>query len=93
MIKACSFKIGKIEYAVSDAGDYSELISPSQRKHSTARKVCKYGVFSGLYFPGFGLNTEIHFVNLRIQFECGKIRTRKNSVFGHFSLSALKWLI
>ena len=25
------------------------------------------------------------FVSLRIQSECGKIRTRKNSVFGHFS--------
>ena len=58
MIKACSFKIGKIEYTVSDVGDYSELISPSQRKHSAARKVSKYGVFSGLYFPAFGLNTE-----------------------------------
>ena len=23
----------------------------------TARKVCKYGVFSGPYFPVFGLNT------------------------------------
>ena len=27
-------------------------------------------------------------VSLRIQSECGKIRTRKNSVFGHFSRSA-----
>ena len=27
-------------------------------------------------------------VSLRIQSECGKIRTRKNSVFGHFSPSA-----
>ena len=24
----------------------------------TVRKVSKYGVFSGLYFPAFGLNTE-----------------------------------
>ena len=30
-----------------------------------------------------------HFVSLRIQPECGKIRTRNNSVFGHFSLSGL----
>ena len=43
--------------------------------------------FSGPYFPAFGLNTEIHSVNLRTQSECGKIRTRKNSVFGHFSRS------
>ena len=27
----------------------------------------KYGVFSGLYFPVFGLNTEIYGANLRIQ--------------------------
>ena len=36
--------------------------------------------FSGPYFPIFGLNTEIY--------ECGKIRTRKISVFGKFSRSA-----
>ena len=27
-------------------------------KNDTARKMCKYGVISGLYFPAFGLNTE-----------------------------------
>ena len=30
-----------------------------------AWKMSKYGVFSGLYFPIFGLNTEIYSVNLR----------------------------
>ena len=45
--------------------------------------------FSGPYFPVFGLNTDIYFVNLCIRFEYGKIRTRKNSVFGHFSCSAV----
>ena len=53
----------------------------------TVRKVSRYGVFSGPYFPAFGLNTERSSVSLRIQSECGKIRTRKNSVFGHFSRS------
>ena len=52
------------------------------------RKVSKYGVFSGPYFLAFGLNTERYGVSLRIQSECDKIRTRKNSVFGHFSRSA-----
>ena len=47
----------------------------------------KYGVFSGPYFPVFGLNTDIYSVNLRIQSKYRKIRTRKNSVFGHFSSS------
>ena len=54
---------------------------------TTAWKVSKYEVFSGPYFPIFGLNTEIYGVNLRIQSEYRKIRTRKNSVFGHFSRS------
>ena len=51
----------------------------------TARKVSRYGVFSGLYFLVFGLN--IYSVNLHIQSEYRKIRTRKNSVFGNFSRS------
>ena len=55
---------------------------------TTACKVSKYGVISSLYFPVFGLNTEIYPVNLRIQSEYRKIRTGKNSVFGHFSGSA-----
>ena len=54
----------------------------------TAWKVSKYGVFSGPYFPVIGLNTEIYVVNLYIQSEYRKIRTRKNSAFGHFSRSA-----
>ena len=43
--------------------------------------------FSGLYFPVFGLNTEIYGENLRIQSKYRKIRTRKKSVFGHISHS------
>ena len=53
----------------------------------TAWKVSKCAVFSGLYFPLFELNTKIYSVNLRIQSEYGKILTRRNSVFGHFSRS------
>ena len=53
----------------------------------TAWKVSKYAVFSGPYFPLPGLNTKIYEVNLRIQSEYRKIRTRNNSVFGHFSRS------
>ena len=57
---------------------------------TTVWNVSKYGVFSGLYFPAFGLNTERYEVSLRIQSECGKIRTRKNSVVGLFSQSVRK---
>ena len=56
-------------------------------KPSTARKVSKYGLFSGSYFPVFGLNMEIYSVNLRIQSKYGKIRSRKNSAFRLFSRS------
>ena len=45
---------------------------------NTARKVSKYGVFSGPYFPVFSIESEYR-----------KIRTRKNSVFPYF-LRSLK---
>ena len=32
--------------------------------------------FSGPYFPGLGLNTEVYGLSLRIQFKCGKMRIR-----------------
>ena len=51
---------------------------------NTAWKVSKYGAISGPYFPVLGWNTEIYEVNLRIQSEYRKIRTRNNFVFGHF---------
>ena len=38
--------------------------------------------FFGPYFPVFGLNTEIYYVNLRVQM--GENTDRKNSVFGQF---------
>ena len=58
-------------------------------KKTTASKMSKYGVISGRYFPAFGLNTERYFVSLRIESKCWKIRTRNNSVFGHFSRVSL----
>ena len=39
-------------------------------------KSAKYGVFSGPYFPAFGLNTERYGVSPHIQSESGKIKTR-----------------
>ena len=61
--------------------------------NNTAWKVSKYGIFSSPYFPVFGLNTEIYCINLRIQSEYGKIKTRKYSVFGHFLHSVNVFLI
>ena len=59
----------------------------------TAWKLFKYGFISGPYFLAFGLNTESYSVSLRIQSECVKIRTKNNSVFGHFSYSDCKMQI
>ena len=56
---------------------------------NTVRTLSKYGVFSGPYFPDLGVNTEIYVVNLRLQSEYGKIRTRKSTVFGHFLRSGI----
>ena len=52
---------------------------------SSAWKVSKYGVFSRPYFPAFRLNVERYFASRRFQPKCGKTRTRKISVFEHFS--------
>ena len=49
----------------------------------------KYGVISGPYFHVFGLHTDLYEVNLHIESEYRKIRTRNNSVFGHFSRSVI----
>ena len=42
---------------------------------------------SGPYFPAFGLDTERYFVSRHILSECGKIRTRINSVCEQYSHS------
>ena len=42
------------------------------------KSVCIWSC-SGPHFATFGLTTEIYSVSLRIQSECGKIRTRINS--------------
>ena len=62
---------------------FRKHIQKSFKICSTAWKVSKYGDFSSPYFPAF----RERYLSLRIQFECGKIRTTKNSVFGHFSRS------
>ena len=43
--------------------------------------------YFGRHFHAFRLNTERYGVSLRIQSEYRKMRTRNNSVFGHFSRS------
>ena len=70
---------------------WAEYESDFNRLQITAWRVSKYGVFFGPYFLVFELNTEIYRVNLRIQFEYRKMRTRKNSVVGHFSRSEWVW--
>ena len=43
----------------------------------TAAKLSKYRVFSGSYFPVFGLNARIYGVNVRTQSKYGKMRIKK----------------
>ena len=50
-------------------------------------KSVKIRSFFWSYFAAYGLNQERISVTLRIQPECGKIQTRKNSVFEQFSRS------
>ena len=47
----------------------------------------KIRFFFSIFFPVFGLNTEIYYENLCIQAEYGNRQTRKNSEFEHFSRS------
>ena len=48
------------------------------------RKVSKYGVFSGPFFPLFLLNTEIYGESLRIQSEYGKYGPEKTPYLDTF---------
>ena len=52
----------------------NSLIKTDKNKH--CKSVCIRS-FSGPCFPTFGLNAERYGASLLIQFECGKIRTRK----------------
>ena len=56
----CRTYWGVVTYALREKCAYSELF---------------WSPFF-LHFPAFGLNTDRYSVSLRIQFECGKIRTR-----------------
>ena len=78
-----SFNMGRF---LASTSSKTCLLRPGRRPITIAWKVSKYGGFPGPYFPAFELNTE-YFVSFRIQSECSKIRTRKNSVPGHFSRS------
>ena len=79
----CLANICKNCHARSVLFDFFVIKCSYERKFKvlhTARKVSKYGVFSGPYFPVFGLNTEIYSVNLHIQSKYGKIRTTFHAV-------------
>ena len=54
------------------------------------RKLSELGVFSGLYFPVFGLNTEIFRINIHIQAKYGNIETWKMSRSDTFHAVTIK---
>ena len=81
------YGIEKCSTLVMKKGKILKLLSHHNKVKVLLREKCPNTVFSGPHFPAFGLNTEIYSVNLCIQSKYRKIRTRKNSVFGHFSRS------
>ena len=62
----------------------STEVKKSMTISNTVWKVSKYEVFSGPYFPVFGLNMEIYCVSLRDQSKYGKIRARKTPYLDPF---------
>ena len=48
----------------------------SKSHHDHCVKSVRFWSYSGPYFPAYGPNTKRYSVSLRIQSECGKIRTR-----------------
>ena len=59
-------------------------------KQLTTRKVSEFEVFSGMYFPVFGLNMVINIVHLRIQYKYEKTGTRKKL---HIRTFFRQWLM
>ena len=84
------YMLKKIQLRISKLAIYNFIRRSS---YTLCEKCQNTEFFSGPYFPVFGLNTEIYEVNLCIQSEYGKIRTRKNSIFWHFSRSDIDILI
>ena len=52
------------------------MCCPKKKGNSHYVKRVRIRGYSGPYFPAFGINTKKCFLSLRIQSECGKIRTR-----------------
>ena len=53
---------------------------------ATAWKMSKYGVFSALYFPAFGLNTKRYFLSLSVfSPNAGKYGPEKTPYLGTFN--------
>ena len=50
-------------------------------------------IFSGPYFPAFGLNTERYSVSVRIQSELGKMQTRKTLNTDTFHTSKIRLIL
>ena len=61
--------------------------------YALRQKCLNLKFFSDPDFPATGLHRKLYFVNLRMQSECSKIRTRKNSELGHFHVTMFKKLI
>ena len=78
------FSIVKINFSIDGRNVWpNEMLQGVKEWHCL--KSVRVRSFSGLNFHGFELNTEIYSVNLRIRSKFGKMQTKKNSKYGHFS--------
>ena len=76
--------IAKINFSIDGRNFWpNEMLQGVKKWHCLKRG--RVRSFSGLHFHAFELNTEIYSVNLRIQSKFGKMQTKKNSKYGHFS--------
>ena len=61
--------------------EWMKEITRTDNKHEKSVRIRSY---SGPYFLVFGLNAERYSVSLRIQSECGELRTRITPIFIYF---------
>ena len=61
----------RLKFVFQFTASYTSIIK------SALCEKCRFRSFSGPYFPAFGLNTEKYSLSRCVQYECGKIQTRK----------------
>lgn len=76
----------KIHIRVKAVFNY-DFWEKNKQEHPLNKKLLNPEFYSGLCFLLFGLDKRIYFSNLCVLSKCGKIQTRQNFEFSHFSRS------